>query len=101
MILKNDLLTVLQRSMVRSAADSNHRNKRVSFKLDVQESLSFVCKDSHHKHKSRNTNNDVSNRITCKADDIEQHIGIRTRYKLHIVNNVSVPNLFFPLNDAI
>jgi hypothetical protein len=52
-------------------------------------------------HTTRNTNNDVSNRITCKADDIEQHIGIRTRYKLHIVNNVSVPNLFFPLNDAI
>jgi hypothetical protein len=54
-ILKNGLVTVLHRSMVRSAADASHRNKRVSFKSDVQESLklldkkpSFVWKDSHH-----------------------------------------------------
>jgi hypothetical protein len=62
-ILKNDLVTVLHRSVVRSAADPNHRNRRVSFKSDVQESLklldnrpslSFAWKDSHHKHKSRN-----------------------------------------------
>jgi hypothetical protein len=57
-ILKNDLVTVLHRSVVRSAADSSHRNKRVSFKSDLQESLtlldtkpSFFWKDSHHKHK--------------------------------------------------
>jgi hypothetical protein len=59
-ILKNDLVTVLHRSLVRSAADANHRNRRVSFKSDVQESLqlldtkpslSFVWKVSHHKHK--------------------------------------------------
>jgi hypothetical protein len=31
-ILKNDLVTVLHRSVKRSAADANHRNKRVSFK---------------------------------------------------------------------
>jgi hypothetical protein len=52
---------------VRSAADASHRNRRVSFKSDVQESLklldtktslSFVWKDSYHKHKSRRTNND-------------------------------------------
>jgi hypothetical protein len=36
-ILKNDLVTVLHRSVVRSAADTIHRNKRVSFKSDVQE----------------------------------------------------------------
>jgi hypothetical protein len=61
-ILKNDLVTVLHRSVVRSAADARHRNRRVSFKSDVQESLksldtkpslSFVWKDSHHKHKSK------------------------------------------------
>jgi hypothetical protein len=34
-ILKNDLVTVLHRSMVRSAADAIHRNRRVSFKSDV------------------------------------------------------------------
>jgi hypothetical protein len=34
-ILKNDLVTVLHRSVVRSAADSSHWNKRVSFKADA------------------------------------------------------------------
>jgi hypothetical protein len=38
-ILKNDLIKVLNRSVVRSAADTSHRNKRLSFKSDVQESL--------------------------------------------------------------
>jgi hypothetical protein len=59
-ILKNDLVTVLHRSVVRSAADASHRNRRISFKSDVQESLksldtkpslTFVRKDSHHKNK--------------------------------------------------
>jgi hypothetical protein len=82
----------------------------VSFKSDVQESLklldtksglAFVWKDSHHKHKSRRTNNDVSNRTRSKADYTDQHIGIRTRSKMHNINNLSVQNLFFPLDDAI
>jgi hypothetical protein len=41
-ILKNDLVTVLHRSAVRSAADTSHRNRRVSFKSDVQESLKLL-----------------------------------------------------------
>jgi hypothetical protein len=111
-ILKNDLVTVLHRSVVRLAADASHRNRRVSFKSDVQESLklldtkpslTFVCKDSHHKHESRRTNNDVSNRTRSKADYKDQHIGGRTRSKMHNinVNNLSIQNLFFPLHDAI
>jgi hypothetical protein len=109
-ILKNDLVTVLHRSVLTSAADASHRNRRVSFKSDVQESLelldtkpSFVCKDIHHKHKSRNTNNDVSIRTRSKADYTDQLIGSRTRSKMHNinVNNLSVQNLFFPLHDAI
>jgi hypothetical protein len=36
-ILKNDLVTVLHRSVMRSAADSSHWNRRVSFKSDVHE----------------------------------------------------------------
>jgi hypothetical protein len=108
--LKNDLVTVLHRSVVRSAADTSHRNKRVSFKSDGQESLelldnkpSFVWKDSHHKHKTRNTNNDVSNRTRSKADYTDQHIGCRSRSKMHSVNvnNLSVQSLFFPLHDEI
>jgi hypothetical protein len=64
-ILKNDFVTVLHIVVVRSTADASHRNKRVSFKSDVQESLkldtkqSFVWKESHHEHKSRKTNNYV------------------------------------------
>jgi hypothetical protein len=108
--LKNDLVTVLHRSVVRSATDASHRHRRVSFESDVQESLklldtkpclSFVCKDSHHKNKSRNTNNDVSTRTRSKADYTDQHIGSRTRSKIHNINNLSVQNLFFPLHDAI
>jgi hypothetical protein len=110
--LKNDFVTVLHRSVVRSAADFNHQNRRVSFKSDVQESLklldtkpslSFVWKDNHHKHKSTNTNHDVSNRIRYKADYTDQHVGNRTRSKMHNINtnNLSVQNLLFPLNDVI
>jgi hypothetical protein len=95
---------------MRSAADASHRNRRVSFKSDVQESFkllgtkpSFFWKDNHHKHKSRRTNNDVSNRTRSKADCTDQHIGSRTRSKMHNinVNNLSVQNFFFPLHDAI
>jgi hypothetical protein len=108
--LKNDLIKVLHRSVVRSAADASHRNRRVSFKSDAQESLksldvkpslSFVWKDSHHEHKSRNTNNDVSNRTRSKADYTDQHIGSTTRSKMHNINNLSVQNFFFPLHNAI
>jgi hypothetical protein len=92
-----------------STADASHRNRRVSFKSDVQESLrlldtkpSFVYKDSHHKHKSRNTNNHVSNRTRSKADYTDQHIGSRTWSKMYSISviNLSVQNLLFPLHDA-
>jgi hypothetical protein len=91
-IWKNDLVTVLHRSVVRSAAGASHWNRRVSFKSDVQESfklldndlsLTFVWKDGHHKYKSRKTNNDVSNRSRSKEDYIDRHIGSRTRSKMH------------------
>jgi hypothetical protein len=107
--LKNDLVTVLHRSVVRSTADANHRNRRISFQSYVQESLkllhtkpslTFVWKDSHHKHKSTKTNHDVSTRTRSKADYTDQHIGSRTRYKIQNINNLKVQNLFFPLHDA-
>jgi hypothetical protein len=45
----------------------------------------------------------VSNRTTSKADYTDQHIGSRTRTKMHNinVNNLSIKNIFFPLHDAI
>jgi hypothetical protein len=70
--------------------------------LNYYPSLSFVWKDSHHKHKLRKTNNDVSNRTRSKADYTDQHIGSRIRSKIHNinVNNLFVQNLFFALHDA-
>jgi hypothetical protein len=41
-ILEIDLVTVLHRSVMGSAADGSHRNRRVSFKSDVQESLKLL-----------------------------------------------------------
>jgi hypothetical protein len=41
-ILKNDLVKVVHRSVLRSAEDTNHRSKRVSFKSEVQESLKLL-----------------------------------------------------------
>jgi hypothetical protein len=96
--------------VVRSAADANCWNRRVSFKSDVQESLklldtkpSFVWKDNHHEYKSRKTNNDVSNRTRSKADYTDQPVSSRTRSKMHNVNlnNLNVQKLFFLLYDAI
>jgi hypothetical protein len=45
----------------------------------------------------------VSNRTRSKADYTDQHIGSRTRSKMHNVNvnNLNDPNLFFPMHDAI
>jgi hypothetical protein len=96
--------------VIRSAVAAIHRNRRVSFKSDVQKSLklfytkpslTFVWKDSHHKHKSRRNNNDVSNRNRSKADYTDQHISSRTWSKMHNLNYSSIQNLFFSLYDAI
>jgi hypothetical protein len=95
-ILKDALVTVLHRIVVRSSADANHWNRRVIFKSYVQESLnlldskaSFVWKDSHHKYKSRKTNNDVSNRARYRSDYTDHHVGSRTRSKMDNVNYLS------------
>jgi hypothetical protein len=37
-VLKNDLSTIIHRSVVRSAADASHSNRRVTFKSDVHKS---------------------------------------------------------------
>jgi hypothetical protein len=45
----------------------------------------------------------VSNRTRSKTDYTDQNIGSRTWSKMHNVNlnNLSVQNLLFPLNDTI
>jgi hypothetical protein len=107
-ILKNSLITVLYGNMVRSAADVSCRNKILSFKSDVQESLklldtkpSFVWKDIHQKCKSRKSDNYASNTTRPKADYTDQYVGRLPSSNTHSVNNLSVQNLFLPLHDAI
>jgi hypothetical protein len=56
-ILKNDLVTGLHKSVVRSAKDANHQNKSESLNPD----------ESHHKYESMKTNNFVANRTRPKA----------------------------------
>ena len=102
-ILKNDLCTVLHRSVVRSAADANHRNKRVSFKPDVQEMINKLdvmpCNlpgNSHSKQKTRKQNDDVASRTRSKTGHLEQNVGNRTRSKLQAICNSSSQEVFFP-----
>jgi hypothetical protein len=108
-ILKNDLSAVLQRSVVRPAADPTNRNKRVTFKLDTQESLEkldtipvvAIHRDSQPKQRSRKSNDDVSNRTRSKAGNMDQNIGVRTRSKVQFIHNSDFQGNVFPLYDAV
>jgi len=108
-ILKNDLSTVLHRSVVRSAADPTHRNKRVTFKSDVQESLekldsipgATTLSDNQPKQRSRKPNDVVSNRTRSKTGNIDQNVGHRTRSKVQFMHNSGLQGNIFPLYDAI
>ena len=109
-ILKNDLNTVLHRSVVRFAADANHRNKRVSFKSDVQDSLikldiilSADFRHCHSKDKSRAFNDSVSTRTKSKTDfsHLDDGVAVRTRSKSQNKCNVSVQGALFPLHDVV
>jgi hypothetical protein len=74
-ILKNDLSNVLHRHVVRSATDAAHRNKRVTFKSNIRETLdrldsrpsAVIAKESHCKQRSRKTNDGISNRAGHRA----------------------------------
>jgi len=109
-ILKNDLSTVLHRSVVRSAADPGHLNKRVTFKSDVQETLDkldtrpsvLFPRNIESKQRSRKPNDDISTRTRSKAGPyIDQNVGNRTRSKVHGVHNSDIQGDFFPLYDAV
>jgi hypothetical protein len=109
-ILKNDLVTVLHRSVVRSAADANHRGKKECNSSQMYKNhlpywilRQFFWKNSHRKYRSRKTDNDVLNSAISKVDYANQHAGSRTWSKIHNVNvnDLSVQNLFFSLYDKI
>jgi hypothetical protein len=107
-ILKDYLGTVLYRSVVRSAENPIHRNKRVTFKSDVQETLEKLDSipgaktrsDNQPKQRSRKPNDEVSNRTRSKIGNINQNVGDRTRSKVHAAYNSDMQDDFFPLYDA-
>jgi hypothetical protein len=107
-ILKKDLTTVLHRSVVRSAADANHRNKRVSFKPDVQEMIEKLDTTSYNaprrnlpKQKTRKQNEDVASRTRSKFGRTDQNVADKTKSKLQAICNSSSKELFFPLYNAV
>jgi hypothetical protein len=76
-ILKKDL----SRSVVRSAADANHRNKRVTFKPDVQQMIEKLDRTSNNvprsnlpKQKTRIHNDDVASRTRSKFGHTDQNV---------------------------
>ena len=77
-ILKNDLTTVLHRIVVKSEADASHRNKRVLFKPDVQETLNkldarpgITSKNNHPRNKTKILKDDLSTRTRSKSRQID------------------------------
>jgi hypothetical protein len=108
-ILKNYSSAVLHRSVVRSAADPMHRNKRVTFKPDTQEVLekldtipsATTRNENQPKQRSRKSNHDVRNRTRFKAGNINQNIGDRTRSKIQFIQKSGFQGNTFPLHDAV
>jgi hypothetical protein len=108
-ILKNDLISVIHKSVVGSADDPIHRNKIVTFNLDTHEVLEKLVtipgnttrSDNQPKQRSKKPNDDVSNRTRSKAGNTNQNIGDRTRSKIHAAYNLDIQGDFFPLYDAV
>jgi hypothetical protein len=107
-ILKNNLITVLHRSVVRSGADASHRNRRVSFKSDLQESLKLL--DNKPSLFGKIVIIIINQEILIMICQTElglrqiiqtSMVAIETRSKMNNINILSVQNLFFPLHDAI
>jgi hypothetical protein len=108
-ILKDELSTVLQRSVVGSATISTHMNERVILNSDVQETLETlniitgveILSDNQPKQRSRNPNDEVSNRARSKTGSIDQSIEESTRSRIQFIHNSGLQGNIFLLNDAI
>jgi hypothetical protein len=106
-MLKKDLSTVLHRSVVKSAGDATHQNKRVTFKVDVQEiekldaTSNNVSRGNLSKQKSRKQNDDVASRPRSKFGHTDQNVADRTRSKPQAICNSDSKEMFFPLYDAV
>jgi hypothetical protein len=107
-VMKNDLTTVLHRSVVRSAADDNHLNKRVTFKPDIQKRTDnldngsrIISKNSYSKNNVRDIHNEVSIRTRSKITCPDQSVGVTTRSKMQVTCNLGAQGLLFPLHDIV
>jgi hypothetical protein len=67
--LKKDLSTVLHRSVVRSAADANNQNKRVTFKPDVQEMIEELDVTSNNVPRSNLPKQKQGNTMMMRQSD--------------------------------
>jgi hypothetical protein len=106
-VMKNDLSAVLHRNVVRSAADANHLNKRVTSKPDVQERLDeldnesrIIRKNWHPKSKSKMqvTWNLIAQGILFSPHDVVPLINsnIYTRDRSKLGTNESKKNSELP-----
>ena len=71
-ILKDDMKTVIHRSVVRSARDQKTRNRRVTFSNEIEEKLSKNNQEDLFKHEEANKEHD-------EHGDLEEDEGISTR----------------------
>jgi hypothetical protein len=103
-ILKNDLSIVLHRNVVRSAADPMHRNKRVTFKSDIQETLdkpdtrpnTSFPRNTESNQRSTKPNDDISISTRSKAVPcIDRYVGNRIRSKVHSAYSSDIQSVNF------
>ena len=73
-ILKEDMRTVLHRSVVRSANDPGHRNKRVHFKSDMEQVITGMDAKTPRTHKPRRKED-----MEVDVEEDEDNISSRTR----------------------
>jgi hypothetical protein len=86
-----------------------HRNKRVTFKPDIQVVLkkldtipgATIHRNNQPKQRSRKSNDDFSNRTRSKAGNMNQNIGDRTRPKIQFILKSVFQGNVFPLHDAV
>ena len=79
-ILKEDMRTVLHRSVVRSANDPGPRNKRVHFKSDMEQVITEMDSRTPRTHKPRRKED-----MEVDVEEAEDNISSRTRSQDNLV----------------
>ena len=96
-ILKEDMKTVIHRSVVRSASDPNSRNRRVRFDDSVEAKLDKTDQEKLFKHEVQNKKKDDMGDLD--DDEVEDAVSSRTRSKHHINGTLKAGEL--PQNSMI